>query len=195
MSLKRIISIFALSILTAAFSAVSFGQEAKADAPKADNTQKMQHHGRRGDGFGKGMRHGRFGRHAGGFGGLRGITLTDAQKEQIRAIREANKPDQTVMQELRTIRQSRKAGTDLTADQKARVAAIRDQMRTRAQTMHDQIQNVLTAEQKAEIEKFRAERKQRMEQFRQKREELRKDRKLNRTKPGDGVTTTKPKTI
>jgi Spy/CpxP family protein refolding chaperone len=192
MSLKRIISLLALSILTAAFSAVSFGQETKPDAPKADTTRKMRHEGRGGDRLGKGMRGGHFGRR-GGFGGLRGITLTDAQKEQIRAIRQANKPDTALMQELRTIRQSRKSGTDLTAEQKARVTAIRDQMRVKAQAMHDQIQNVLTAEQKAEIEKFRAERKQRMEQFRERRQEMRRNRDATRPKAADG-TTTRPKT-
>lgn len=192
MSLKRVLSVLALTV--AAFSAVSFAQETKPEAPKTDTSKKTRPEGRPGDGNFKGGRMGRhdgkFGRHAGRFGGLRGVTLTDAQKEQVRSIREANRPDAALMQELRTIHESRKAGSDLTAEQKARVTAIRDQMRSRAQATHDQIRNLLTAEQKAEIEKFKAERKQRMDQFRLKREEFRK----NRQKPVDG-TTTKPKTI
>lgn len=196
MSLKRIISLFALSIATAAFSAVSFAQDTKTEAPKADTTRKTRPEGWRGDGLRKGGRHGMVGRGFGRHGDrlFRGITLTDAQKEQIRAIREANKPDAALMQELRTIHESRKAGTDLTATQKARITAIRDQMRTKAQATHDQIQNILTAEQKAEIGRLKAERKQRMEEFRQKRQELRRNREQNRPKT-DGSTTTKPKVI
>lgn len=68
------------------------------------------------DGLGKGMR-GKGGMRGGGMRGLRGIDLTDAQKEQIRGIMQANRPGESVRDEMRTIMQARRAGT-ITEDQK-----------------------------------------------------------------------------
>jgi Spy/CpxP family protein refolding chaperone len=180
---KRFFSFLAVATVAAAFSTVSFAQEAKVEAPKADTTTKT-----RPDGMGKGMHGGLFGRLGQRMHELRALALTDAQKQQLKAILEANKPDKAVFDELRTIHESRKAGTDLTAEQKARLHAIHDQMRVKAQTVRDQIQNILTAEQKAEIEKRKTEMKGHMEKFRQKGEEFRKQRELKRAKPAPTTT-------
>lgn len=181
----------ALAGAIALTATVSFAQETKTDT-NTDKATKQAREGKRGGkghfgrGFGKrGM--GQMGR-MGGFG-LRGITLTDAQKEQIRAIREANKPDQALRDELRTIHQSRKSGTDLTAEQKARINVIRDQMRTRQQNVRDQIMNILTAEQKTKLEQRRTQMQQRREQMKQKREEFRKQRELRKKPAADGTKT------
>jgi Spy/CpxP family protein refolding chaperone len=189
---KRFFSFLTAAAAFAAFAVVAPAQDtAPAKPEKTDKIEKRA--GFKGPAFGRGMhrgmRAGKLARHFGRGVMFRGITLTDAQKEQIKKIREANQPDKALLEELRTIRQSRKAGTDLTAEQKARVAAIHDQLRTKAQTVHDQIQNILTAEQKAQIEQRKTEMKQRMEQFRQRRDQMRKQRDLNRP----GKTDTPPK--
>lgn len=180
----RFISILTLAI--AVFSTAVVAQEDKTKAATAGDTtaeagkcdmgkHKMGKHG-----FG-----GEFGRHRGMFGMIEGLNLTDEQKQQIKAIREANKPDMALMEELRAIRETRKAGTDLTAEQKARVNVIRDQMRTKQRSVHDQIQNVFTAEQKALIEQQKQQMKLRREQFKQNRE-LRHKQKV------DAAATEKP---
>lgn len=192
--MKKFFSIFSAAALIAAFSTFTFAQETKTDAPKADKAQRQVQPGRKFGRMGKMGRMGRMGRmgHMGKMGRMmmhkggafKGLNLTDAQKEQIKAIREANKPDRALLDEIRTIHQSRKAGTDLTAEQKARINTIRDQMRTRAQNAHDQIQNVLTADQRAEVAKRRAEMQTRREEMRKMFEERRLRRQA---KPGDPV--------
>lgn len=195
--MKKFFSIFSAAALIAAFSTFTFAQETKTDAPKADKAQRQVQPGRKFGRMGKMGRMGRMGRmghmgHMGKMGRMmmhkggafKGLNLTDAQKEQIKAIREANRPDKALLDEIRTIHQSRKAGTDLTAEQKARINTIRDQMRTRAQNAHDQIQNVLTADQRAEVAKRRAEMQTRREEMRKMFEERRLRRQA---KPGDPV--------
>lgn len=181
MSLKnKFFSILTVAIAVAALSTFTLAQDKTAPTPDTTRVEK----GMRGEGRGDGHR--KFGRkghgmHRGGFG-LRGVDLTDAQKAQIRSIREANKPDAAVMQELRTIRESRKAGTEITPEQKERMKALREQSRAKMKLVHEQIVGILTAEQKATIEKRRDEMKQRFQ-----------DRKLRRQqKPADAATD-KPK--
>jgi len=188
----RILGVSAAAIMLAT---VSFAQDTKPDTTKSDKTvekrvQKDRIGQRTHRKFGRGMIGDRAFGHAGRQVRFGGLALTDAQKEQISAIREANKPDKALLDEIRSIRESRKAGTDLTAEQKARINTIHDQMRTKAQQVHDQIQNILTAEQKAQIEQRKTLRNQRMEQFRQKRQELRQQREL-RKKPTTDTTTKK----
>lgn len=178
MSLKlRFITTLSLTGVIAAFATFAAAQETKTEAPST-NTDKVEKpfKGKRG-GFGKFDKRGfgaRHGRHAiRGF--MRGIELTEAQKGQIKAIREANKPDQAAMDEMRTLMQAKRAGT-LTADQEARFKSLREERMVKGKAVHEQIMKVFTAEQKAQIEKNKQEMKERHEQFRQKREEFRKQR-------------------
>lgn len=179
MSLKnRFFSIFTIAVGLVVFSAFTFAQETKTETTAPDKAEKRMK--REGRGFGKGE-HGGFGMRHGGFKGLRGIELTDAQKEQIRVIRENNKPDETVMQELRAIHEARKAGTEITPEQQERVKVLREQFRAKAKSVHEQIMAILTVEQKAQIEKNKLEMKQRHE-----------ERKLQRQQKPAVTTTEKP---
>ena len=133
---KRFFSFLAVATVAAAFSTVSFAQEAKVEALKADTTTKT-----RPDGMGKGMHGGLFGRLGQRMHELRALALTDAQKQQLKAILEANKPDKAVFDELRTIHESRKAGTDLygrakTAARDPRSDACQGTDRSRSDTEH-----------------------------------------------------------
>ena len=122
-------------------------------------------------------------RHAFRFRGLQGIDLTEAQKAQIKSILEANKPDPAILAELKAIHDARKAGQTITDEQKARVKAIREQQREKAKSVHEQILNVLTPEQKALIETRKAEIRERF-----------RDRQFDRKRP-PRVPSDKPKTI
>jgi Spy/CpxP family protein refolding chaperone len=102
---------------------------------------------------------------------LHDINLTDAQKEQIHKIMQANKPDDATMNELRAIHEARMAGTEITPEQKERLEALREQGREKAKSVHEQIMGLLTAEQKAQIESRKQEMKQRFEEHRQKRQQ------------------------
>ena len=94
MSLKsKFSSAITLAIGIVAFATFGMAQET-APAPK-DDSQKLE---KRERGFGRhgerGKRGGKFGRHGGmrgGMFGLRGIELTDAQKDQIRQIEEMSR--------------------------------------------------------------------------------------------------------
>lgn len=166
---------FKLKLITALASAVAVGSFAIATSaqetpqPSKDATEKGERHDRKGFGRrgpGK-MGPGR------GFPGMRGffgIELTEAQKTQIKQIHEANKPDGAVFEEMKAIGEARRNGT-LTEDQKARAKVLREQARTKGESVHQQILAVLTPEQRRQIETRKAEMKKRMEERRQQRRE------------------------
>ena len=172
MSFKsKLTSLLAMVFAFAAFSVAVSAQDSMA--PSKDGTgksDKMGHRGARHGGFGKGMRAGR-----GGFmRELRGITLTDAQKQQLRSIHEANKPDQSTMEEMRSFGEARRAGT-LTDAQKERMKTLREQARTKHEQVRLQVLAILTPEQRQQVETNRQQMKERREQFREKRREKRGD--------------------
>ncbi|MBA2378896.1 MAG: Spy/CpxP family protein refolding chaperone [Blastocatellia bacterium] len=107
--------------------------------------------------------------------GFRGLELTDAQKEQINTIREANRPDAAVREEMRSIMQARRAGT-VTDEQKARAEVLRAQSRQHRETVRVQMEAILTAEQRAQLETRRQEMQQRMQERMQKMQERRQQR-------------------
>ena len=169
--------LFTGALAVSAFAFAASAQDTKV-APRDGGqrgAQKEMHHGRPGEG--------QFGRHGGpGAFGLRGIELTDAQKEQIRQIHEANKPSQAQMDEMRTLFEAKRNGT-ITAEQQARLQAIRAEGESKGRSVHDQVLAILTPEQKAQLEQRKQEMRQQMEQRRQQRD-------LNRPKD----TTTKEPT-
>ena len=178
------------SVLTLAFAVVAFTTFASAqETPKTqdDNARKAGKHERGFRHDGERRTHG--GRHGGfrGMRGLHGIELTDAQKEQIRVIHEANKPDEATMAELKAMHETRKAGTELTDAQKERLKAIREQMRSRQETVKAQVMGILTPEQKQQMETQKAEREKRREEKRQQRQEWRQKRDAEKAadKPTD----------
>ena len=186
MSLKsRFSSVITLAFAVGAFGVVASAQET-TPAPK-DGTQKLE---KRERGFGRhggerGLRDGK-GRHGGmrgGMFGLRGIELTDAQKEQIRQIHEANKPSEAQMEQFRAMREAHKAGGQITDAQREQLKAAREEMRTKRESVHAQVLAVLTAEQRQQLETRKAEMQQRREEFREKRKEYRQNRQT--TKPTD----------
>ena len=168
MSLKsKISSIFTLAFAIVAFTTFASAQEA---AKTDDNVKRFEHgghkrgmHGERG-GRQEGLRHG-------GMCGLRGIELTDAQKEQIRQIHEANKPTEAQMAEMKTMHESFKNGGEPTEAQRAQMKAFREQRRAKDESVRAQILAILTPEQRQQLEAQKAEREKRREEYRQQRQE------------------------
>lgn len=172
MSLKSklftgIVAVFAAGTFSITSSAQTTGETPKDGINK---TEKGEGRGykRGGDGFGKGIRGGKGGGLR-GMRGLRGIELTEEQKTALKAIREANRPDDATREEMKTIMQARRAGT-ITAEQTERVKELRAQRQEKAQSIKAQIDAILTPEQKQQIETKKAEMKQRREQMREQRQ-------------------------
>jgi protein CpxP len=171
MSLKnKFFSFLTLIMSVALFATVSIAQDSKAAAPNTEKSMKGE-----GRGMGKGKFHG--GGHHRGMHRGRGMrmmmhvaNLTDAQKLQIQAIHEANKPDAATIEEMKTLRAAKSTGT-LTADQQSRLTALKLARQEKMKSVHEQVMNVLTPEQKAAIEAKKAERKQKMQERRQKRQQ------------------------
>ena len=176
-------------ILTAAaaviiFSTANFAQDNKTTTPTGPKKAERPFKGEgRGDGnrkFGRQALGGRMGMRGGMRGGpmamMRGLNLTDAQKDQMRNIIKSNKPDQANKDRINAFREARKSGTPPTDEQKAQMKVFREQAQTKAKSVHEQILNVLTDDQKAQLKQRHEQMQQRREQFQQKREQFRKNR-------------------
>jgi periplasmic protein CpxP/Spy len=95
---------------------------------------------------------------------LRELDLSEAQRQQVRAIVERREENTRVQrEELLKLREKRIDGT-LTADDEARASTLRQEIRTATEGVRNEIAGVLTAEQKARLEQLRQERKLRIEQ-------------------------------
>lgn len=146
------------------------------DGQKIERGDRKGKFGNRGK-FGKrgGMRHHRGMR--GGMGMFRGIELTEAQKEQLKAIREANKPTGEHKALFDSLRETRKAGGTISEEQKAQMKQLREDRKAKMAVVREQMLAILTPEQKTQLEARKAEMQQKREQFRQKRQEMREKRK------------------
>jgi protein CpxP len=119
----------------------------------------------------------------GGFGdiGLRGVDLTDAQRDQVRSIMESHK---TELEQVRTkLRAAHRAMGEATAAEAVDEAAIRARTADVAAAMADQailrakvrteVFGILTAEQQQKLKEQRAARQQRMQERQKSRQENR----------------------
>ena len=170
MSFKnKFFSVLTLAAGVVVFSTAALAQDTTTVTPTTPDKAESREKGGRED-FG--------GKHGDGMRMFRDLNLTEAQKTQIKSIREANKPNPETMQELRTLAQAKHDGT-ITADQQARLQTLRTQAHEKGQSAHEQIEGVLTAEQKAQIKQRRQEMKQKGEE----RRENRKDKPATTDKP------------
>ncbi|MGB7069605.1 MAG: Spy/CpxP family protein refolding chaperone [Pyrinomonadaceae bacterium] len=164
--ISKLSKVTILAIAFIAFGTITFAQEtppAKEDAA----TKEHKSWGKEGE-----KREWSHRGHHRGFRGLRGIELTEAQKVQVRVIKEANRPDQTAMDEIKSIFQAKRSGT-ITEAQKERLAVLKQQKRDKAKLVNDQIRAILTQEQIQQIETRKAKREQ-MRQERMTQRELKK---------------------
>ena len=137
-----------------------------------------EHEGRRRHKGREGM-----GRRGPGMGHLRELNLTDAQREQSRAIMQRRlESTKGQREELFKLREKRIAGT-FTAEDGARAKALHGEIRASMEGARAEMEGVLTAEQKAKREELKAERKARHEQRIKERGERMKERQEMRNKP------------
>lgn len=124
------------------------------------------------------------GRRGPGMGRLpRELNLTDAQREQSRAIMQRRLESTKVQrEELFRIREKRIAGT-FTAEDGARAKALHEEIRASMEGARTEMAGVLTAEQKAKLEELKAERKAKHELRMRERGERMKERQELRNKP------------
>ena len=129
-------------------------------------------------------KHEGFGRRRAGLGRLgRDLNLSDAQKEQSRAIMQRRlATTKTQREELFRLREKRIAGS-FSDEDKARVEALRQEIRSSMEGVRAEMEAVLTAEQKARLESLKAERKALHEQRVKQREERKLERRELRNKP------------
>ena len=146
------------------------------DSSKQDTQKAEKGFGRHG-GHGKGGRHG-FGKgfgHGGMRGGMRGgfhqLNLSEDQKSQLKTMHESFKANnKAAFEEMHTLFQQKRDKT-ITADGDARMKVLRDQMKSAHEQLRANSMNLLTAEQKTQLETMKAERKQKWEERRKMREQ------------------------
>ena len=122
--------------------------------PQIQKQNRRDKLGRRGKGrHMRGQKHG---------GGLRGLDLTDQQREQAQAIRRANfESHKAQIEELKQLRQKGRDG--LSDADKARAKELHKQLRESRLSARNQLSSLLTAEQKTKLEERMKNRRERRE--------------------------------
>jgi Spy/CpxP family protein refolding chaperone len=113
--------------------------------------------GQRGEGRGFGKRGGFGEGRRGGMGrGLKNLNLTEAQRQQARTIFENSaKNTQALREELQQLHSQRRQGGTLTTEQQNRAQELHTQLRAAMQKAHEQLQTILTPEQRQQMEQQR----------------------------------------
>ena len=128
--------------------------------------RKERHRGR--------MRGGRegFGHRGPGIGRfMRGLNLSEAQREQVRAITQRRlEGTKSQREELFRLREKRIAGT-FTPEDEVRAKALHQEIRSSMEGIRTELAGILTAEQTARLEELQKERKTKMEMRMKKRQE------------------------
>ena len=169
---SKIFSSLTLAFAVGAFSVFATAQEATTAPQDGQKVEKGDRKfGKRGGKFGRRGMKGRHGGRGMGMGFLRGVDLTDAQKEQLKAIREANKPNPADFEALKAIRETRKSGGTVTEEQKAQMKQLREARKAKSEQVRLQVMGILTTEQKAQLEARKAEMQKRREEWKQKRQQ------------------------
>jgi periplasmic protein CpxP/Spy len=177
MSLRnKIIGAGMVAALLSAVSITAVAQRPQQGTP-TDRGPRAERLGRRGDREGGRMRDREMGPQI-----FRGLDLTDAQKEQLRASAKQNREaTQSQREELRQLAEKRHQGS-LTAAEEARLKALRDEIQASMRSRHASLLSILTAEQKAKLEAMREERKEHRQEMRERHREKGERRPV---KPGE----------
>ena len=130
--------------------------------------------GRHGGFRGEGLKHGGFGkgeRRGGMERGFRGLNLTEAQRQQARTIFE-NQANSTkaLREELKQIQSQRRGGEALTQEQQNRARELRSQLQESMKRAQEQLQTILTPEQRQQIQQHREQRQQRRQELLQRKQ-------------------------
>ena len=173
-SMTRAFLVFAaLGLSAAAAPAQGDSTATRRDGASQDSTPQSErwgkrHRGRRGE-------HGeREASRGGKLRGLRDLDLTDAQREQLRAIRQkfqdSNRGERA---ELRQLWRIKKEGGELTPEQQARSRELINTVSQTGRSIEQEMLGVLTPEQRTRLDEMQQERKQQREERRRRRRERR----------------------
>lgn len=151
--MKKFLTLAGLALSLAAALPVASAQE------QQQQQQDGQRHGDRK--FGR-RGHGPAGERGPGMRALGRLNLTEAQRTQIRSINEATRQrTETQRAELRQIFETYRGGGQPTAEQQARAEQLQNELRAAREGANQQIMNVLTAEQRTQLEQWKQERQSR----------------------------------
>jgi protein CpxP len=153
MSLRRKLTGASLMLgLVFTFSAAAFAQQPGTSSPQDNGQQRREQWG---------GRHGMGKRGPGGIGRLASqLNLTDAQRQQLRAIEERfDASTKAQREEMRRLHESTQG--EPSADTQARFQALRAELGQARKAQHQEMLNVLTAEQRTQLEQMVKERKER----------------------------------
>ncbi len=161
---QKLVSAVAAGFAVVSFSAFASAQDNQTNQPN-DTMQRQERRERRG-GFDKRGEHRGGGKM--GMRELRGLNLTDAQKQQVQQIMEANrgKGNPAEFQEMRQLSQAKRDGT-ITEDQKLRLRTLKQQMRRNMEQTQQQVLAILSVEQRTQLEQLKTERREKMQERRQ----------------------------
>lgn len=169
--ISKILSMFTVALAVFAFGSFASAQNSGSDmvSPSEKNKEKF--------GRMRGMHGGKKGMRTGGamMRGLRGVDLTDTQKEQIKSLHESFRAShQGLHEEMRSLAMKKRDGS-LTETEQARMQEIKNTLQNDMQQMHNSVLALLTPEQRQQIEQQKAERRKRMEERRQRFRERRQN--------------------
>ena len=158
---RKILSFGALLVL---FGAVSVSVSAQDIETKTDEKPRFEKKGKFGKKGGRGFR----GKRRGGIlRGLSRLDLSETQKSQIKTLVETERnANQGIREEMKTLIMKRRDGSDTEADRE-RMGELREQFRTSRTQLQASILNLLTDEQKQQLEQMKQQRRERMERRRQ----------------------------
>ena len=151
-------------VLLLAMSTPLIAQEAQTPTPEQPQTVERQ----------KVRRATKHRRHVKRFGfGLRRLDLTAEQRLQTQAILQRHLESiRGQREELLRLREKRVSGT-LTDDDRARAKALHQELRDARQGIQGDLSNLLTTEQRTQLEQMKSQRKTRREERLKRRQELR----------------------
>ncbi|HEV7642563.1 MAG TPA: Spy/CpxP family protein refolding chaperone [Pyrinomonadaceae bacterium] len=188
--LFTVLSSFLMVFAVGTFALAQETTTKQEDSSKQDTQKVEKGFGHRG-GHGKGGRHG-FGKgfgHGGMRGGMRGgfhkLNLSEDQKTQLKTLHESFRAsNKTTFDEMHTLFQQKHDKT-ITADGEARIKVLGEQMKAAHEQLRATSMNLLTAEQKTQLETLKAERKLKMEER----------RKMRQSRPDTTVPQTKENSL
>jgi len=181
---NKLFTVLSSLLMVFAVGSFAFAQET-TPTTQGKSTQETPKDGKKGFGHRGGPNgerggHGRgfkgekgLGGHRGGMmrGGFAKLNLSEEQKLQMKNLHESFKTNnEASFKEIHTLFQQKRDKT-ITADGEARLQVLKGQMKSAHEQMRGSIQNILTAEQKTQLETMKQERRQKMEERRKMRQQ------------------------
>jgi Spy/CpxP family protein refolding chaperone len=163
MSLRR--SLPLLICLTVAFGAIGYGQQPQPPARDGGMREGMRRReGRSLERMGRGGREG-----FGEFRGMRELNLSNEQQRQQRAIVQRHLESVKAQREELLKLGEKRAQGNLTAEDRERAKALRQELHNSMQGAHTEIESILTADQRTKLDQLKTERKARHDEMMMKR--------------------------